>query len=82
LHWKAHYGSWEATQPRYEAWPFGALSLYGWHADAYKQELRLEMQADRIIATDESGRKLDLGIRYIFGSAKESVRRPGFMGLG
>jgi hypothetical protein len=72
LHWKGHYDSWTMSQPRYVAWPFGALCLYGWRVDPRKSEFRLEIQSDKSIATDQSTRKLELGVRYIFKARAES----------
>jgi hypothetical protein len=77
LRWKGHY-AWDGTQPRYGVWPIGALCLYGWIPHSDKADFRLEVQGLKTIATDNSSRKLALGVRYIFKARAEARPQADF----
>lgn len=81
LHWRGHY-AWDQSQPRIGGWPIGALCIYGWveassKADGWvmhsnKPGFRFELQGVQNVVTDDSGRNLALGVRYIFKARAEA----------
>jgi hypothetical protein len=77
LRWKGHY-AWDGSQPHYGAWPIGALCLYGWIVHSDKADFRLEVQGLNTIATDNRGRQLALGVRYIFKARAETRPQADF----
>jgi regulation of enolase protein 1 (concanavalin A-like superfamily) len=72
VRWPGHY-DWDGSQPRHGWHPMGAI---GWYRNNLLQEggIRLNMYGggDRILAEDTSGRKLDLGVPYMFKMRVES----------
>jgi hypothetical protein len=75
VRWPGHY-DWDSSQPRWGWHPIGAI---GWYRDNLLPGgsiyLNIYGSGDRILAEDNSGRKLNLGVPYIFKMRVES--RPG-----
>jgi regulation of enolase protein 1 (concanavalin A-like superfamily) len=75
VRWPGHY-DWDGSQPRHGWHPMGAI---GWYRNNLLQEgaIRLNMYGggDRVLAEDTSGRKLALGVPYLFKMRVEA--RPG-----
>jgi hypothetical protein len=72
LRWKGHYYASDGSQSYIGSWPIGALCVYAWIVHSHKADFRLELQGLKTIATDNSGRQLALGVRYIFKARAET----------
>ncbi|CAG0957191.1 Serine-aspartate repeat-containing protein D [Methanosarcinales archaeon] len=71
VRWKGHY-DWNSKQPRNGWWPLGALAGYS-YVGSNNYRLQIQGNGGSIIADDTSGKKLTVGVPYIFKMRAQTV---------
>lgn len=73
LRWKGHY-DWDGTRPRWGWYPFGAFGGYDWVWNGESGNYMLRIFGNKSsIAEDKSGRRLEIGVEYLFKMRAEMV---------
>ncbi len=73
LRWQGHYDSSSSQQPRDFWYPLGALGVYIWAPEINAFRLRIIGNGMYLIADDNSGKQLGVGVPYMFKMRAKTI---------
>ena len=73
MRWQGHYDSSSSQQPREGWYPIGALGVYIWAPEVNDFRLRIIGNGMYVIANDNSGRHLNVGVPYMFKMRAQTI---------
>ena len=73
MRWQGHYDSSYNQQPREGWYPLGALGVYIWAPEVNDFRFRIIGNGMYVIANDNSGRHLNVGVTYMFKMRAQTI---------